>query len=165
MHTGYVTASERRLFIACVDPNLFVAMTLHHKHAITVIRIADCFLGKEDESGNGADRRMCILYIEVVNLRLAIGIRTWSLTIALTSRSSCDASPRCDRSSPTEDAREQHAHEAGWRILGRKRLSHDAFTDACCGATVRRSDSIQHAHFHRSQIPGCHLKAEYLPRR
>jgi len=75
MHTRHVTASERRLFIACVDPNLFVAMPLHHNHAITVMRTADLFLDEEDESGNGEDRRRCILYTEVVNLRLAIGIR------------------------------------------------------------------------------------------
>lgn len=79
MQTRYVTSSERRLSIACVDPNLFVAiiiMPLHHKHAITVVRITDRFLDEEDESGNGADRRVCILYTEVVNLRFAIGIRT-----------------------------------------------------------------------------------------
>ena len=65
-------------------------MSLHHNHAITVMRIVDRFLDEgdegdegdeedeedeEDESGNRADRRICILYT-VVNLRLAIGIRT-----------------------------------------------------------------------------------------
>jgi len=60
-------------------------MSLHHNLAITVMRIADRFLDEgdeedeedeEDESGNAADRQICILYTEVVNLRLAIGIRT-----------------------------------------------------------------------------------------
>ena len=65
MQKGWVSASERRLFIACTGPNLFVAMSLHHNHAITVMRIADRFLDEgdeedeedeEDESGNAADR-------------------------------------------------------------------------------------------------------------
>ena len=91
MQTRQVSASERRLVIACMGSNLFVAMLLHHRHAIAVIerrRVTDCCLNEGYASGNGACRRICILLhtkllgSTLIYQRLAIGIGTWSATSA-----------------------------------------------------------------------------------